>query len=206
MRSSRGGSVRACCWRAATAAVLLASALVLASGVGSIDASAASSVGSADGASALLVDDEFSCPTLGPVWAKLSLDWADYGSLPLTITSICGVPHFSLQDLEASGADTLILDGTAFGYTLTPDEIEAIQTYAKDGHTVVGVGPVFKWNQYPPNNGLAPIFGLAGQSPWRQHRYYQPITFNKLRKGDPDADTLFRELPTYVTGYGTNQR
>lgn len=115
---------------------------------------------------AVLLDSYGGC-FMGDAWQDLNTDWSHYGTLPVSITTggqLCN-GKFTLQDLEASGADTVILDTTAFGYTLTADQIQALQTYVEEGHTLLGTDTVFQWKTKHSNNGLAPLFGLAEQWP-----------------------------------------
>ena len=184
-------------------AVAVASCALVASGLGGADASTAASAAPADGVTALVVDPASGCPP-DNAWVDLNQDWASYGSVQVSITSICG--GFTLDDLEMSGADTVILDGTAFAFTVTSEETRAILAYAEEGHTVLGVGPVFKWDQEHLNNGLAPILGFAKQRPWRQHKFFGSISYNRMRTNDPDAAALFRDLPTYATGLAVCQK
>jgi hypothetical protein len=168
---------------------------------------AASAARPGEGVDAILLDSAFGC-FVGDAWADLNNNWSNYGSVPVSITSgghLCD-GTFTLADLEASGADTVILEGTAFGYTLTPDQIQALQTYVEQGHTLLGTDTVFQWKSKNNDNGLSPLFGLAEQSPWNKDRLGRTVKY-KLRKKDPDAPVLLRDVadPYISSLYGNGQ-
>ena len=101
-----------------------ASVGVLVMGGGAGNASSPPAGQSNDGVSAILVDAWSGC-FVGDAWRTLNTDWSTYGSVPVSITSgghLCD-GTFTLSDLEASGADTVILDSTAYNWKLTADQI-----------------------------------------------------------------------------------
>lgn len=99
-------------------------------------------------------------------WAALNVEWPQYGTTPIVIdhSSLAGAQSFSFADLEASGADVLVLsDPAGVLQQYAPAEVDAVRRYVEGGHNVIGTYAVFQWTVYK-NNALAPIFGLAGQS------------------------------------------
>jgi hypothetical protein len=53
--------------------------------------------------------------------------------------------------------------------TVRPHTIRAIQAYAAEGHTLLGVGLLFGFQPGGrDDNALAPVFGLAEQDTWRK--------------------------------------
>jgi hypothetical protein len=97
------------------------------------------------------------------VWEYLHQNWALHGSIPLSIdyTSLHGLDDFTLQDLEASGADVVIVSDPSGGQRQwSAAEVAALATYAQAGHNLVGT---FLLLQYPfdfDNRALAPLWGL----------------------------------------------
>lgn len=164
---------------------------------------------SADGVHAILLDWYQGC-FMGDAWQSLNTDWSKYGSVPVSITTGGHLCHgtFTLADLETSGADTVILDGTAFGYTLSPDEIQALQTYVEEGHTLLGSETIFQWKTRNNNNGLAPLFGLAEQPEWYINGLGGKSPKYKLQEQDPDAPVLMRDVadPYLSSLYGRGQK
>lgn len=142
--------------------------------------------------SVILVDSEERC-AVSNAWSTLNADWSKYGSTPLSISTggkLC-TGHFTLADLNASDADTVVLSDTAWLYQLTPGEIAALQAYAEQGHTIIGVANLFA-RRNRDNNALAPLFGLSEQTQWRMAQYRNgPPSYN-LRFKNPDSPALFR--------------
>jgi hypothetical protein len=183
---------------------------VLAMGVGPVSAVAAPNGRATAGVSAILLDAYNSCYAVAYGWADLNANWSKYGSVPVSITTgghLCE-GTFTLVDLEASGADTVILDLTAAVYTLTPDEIQALQTYLEQGHTLLGEANVFQWKSKHIDNGLAPLFGLAEQSTWYKDGLQGMSPTYQLNEQDPDAAVLLRDVNNpYVSSlYGQGQK
>lgn len=182
---------------------------VLAMGIGEGSATAAPPRLTPDGVTAILVDPYFGCE-VADAWANLNTNWSKYGSIPLSISTSGRLCHgtFTLSDLEASGADSVILDSTAAFYTLTPDEIQALQAYLQQGHTLLGEDTIFQWNTKHSNNGLAPLFGLVEQSTWYKNGLGGKSPHYKLQEQDPDAAVLLRDVANpYVSNlYGQGQK
>jgi hypothetical protein len=183
-------------------------ALVMGAGAG--NATGAPPADTRDSVHAILLDGYlFNC-AVADAWATLNNDWQDYGSIAVSITTgghLCN-GTFTLSDLEASGADTVILDSTAYRWTLTPDEIQALQTYAEEGHTLLGEDTIFQWKTKHSNNALAPLFGLAEQSTWYKDGLQGMSPTYQLNEQDPDAAVLLRDVSNpYVSSlYGVGQK
>ena len=176
---------------------------------GGVARAASPPTASADGVHAILLDAYTECGVFN-AWADLNTEWSNYGSVPVSITSsghICD-GTFTLADLEASGADTVILDTTAYNHTLSPDQIQALQTYVEQGHTLLGTDTVFQWKTKNNDNGLAPLFGLAEQPTWYIDGLAGKSPKYKLQEQDPDAAVLLRDVanPYLSSLYGRGQR
>ena len=175
--------------RAGTIAATI-SLVFLASGVATCTAIAGART---DGVAAVVVDSYMGC-TITDAFATLNADWQDYGSVPLSITTggtLCA-GQFTLADLEASGADTVILVDTPLQLGLTPSEIDALREYAQSGHTLLGFSVIFT-GRHKSDNGLATLFGLIDQSHWGALAADrgQPPTY-PLHMKDPVDQVLFR--------------
>ena len=96
------------------------------------------------------------------VWDHLHNNWSNYGSIPISIdyTTLHEAASFTLQDLQNSGADVVIVSDPAGGlWQWSPAEIAALQSYAQQGHNLVGTYILFQWDTND-NRGLAPLWGL----------------------------------------------
>lgn len=99
-----------------------------------------------------------------PVFNELNDNWSAYGNIPVTIdTSLRTVDSFTYQDLVDTQADVLFLSNPAGGERqYSPTEIDAVEQYVNEGHSIVGTYKVFQHSGtgITDNRGLAPIFGL----------------------------------------------
>jgi hypothetical protein len=182
---------------------------VLGMGGGVGNATAAPPQPTTDGVSAILLDAYDGC-FVADAWLDLNSNWPEYGSIPVSITTggdLC-TGNFTLGDLESSGADTVILDSTAYSWALTPADLQALQAYADEGHTVIGEDTIFQWKTRQSNNGLAPLFGLAEQPTWYIDGLQGMSPTYRLNEQDPDAGVLLRDVPNpYVSSlYGRGQK
>lgn len=158
---------------------------------------------------AIILDPYDGC-FVGDDWLDLNANWSKYGSVPLSITTggnLCK-GSFDLADLRESGADTVILDSTAFNWTLSADEIRALQTYLEEGHTLVGEDTVFQWKTRHTDNALAPLFGLHEQSTWYKDGLHGQSPTYQLSEQDPDASLLLRQVanPYVSSPHGVGQK
>jgi hypothetical protein len=182
---------------------------VLAMGVGPVSAVTAPNGRATDGVTAVLLDSYDGCGVMN-AWQDLNAAWSQYGSVPVSITTgghLCS-GKFTLSDLEPSGADTVIMEGTAFDWTLTSSELQALQTYVEQGHTLLGSETMFQWKTNHVDNGLAPLFGLAEQPTWYKEGLQGMSPTYQLDEQDPDAATLLRDVANpYVSSlYGVGQK
>lgn len=117
---------------------------------------------------AVLIRPAWGC-TPNQAWGTLNTDWPSYGSTPVSISTTSRLCDgtFTLKDLERSGADTLIFSAAASDSALTASEVDAIATYAEQGHTLLATSLTFGLGGHD-NNALAPLFGLAEQTVWRE--------------------------------------
>ncbi len=97
-----------------------------------------------------------------PVWADLNTNWANYGSVPVSIDYTTLISSdFTYQDLVNANADVIILSDPAGGLQqYSTAEIDAVSRYVKDGHSIVGTYLTFEWSS-TNDTGLAPIFGFS---------------------------------------------
>jgi hypothetical protein len=96
------------------------------------------------------------------IWQYLNDSWNLFGSVQVVIdhTSLHDVSSFTLEDLQANGADVVIVSDPAGGFDQwTADEVAALQAYAEQGHRLVGTFLLFQWMDFD-NRGLAPLWGL----------------------------------------------
>lgn len=195
--------------RVFAAAIVASSVLVMTGGVGTANASSVPPGHRTGGISAILLDAYTACG-VDNAWLYLNANWSTYGSIPVSITTgghLCtGV--FTLGDLEASGADTVILDSTANDWTLTPDELQVLQTYAEQGHTLLGEDTIYQWKTKHSDNGLAPLFGLAEQWTWYKDGLQGVSPTYKLNEQAPEPAVLLRDVNNpYVSSlYGVGQK
>ena len=133
------------------------------------------------------------------IFDVLNDDWASYGTTPLTIDkALMSVSSFTYQDLVSTGADVLWLSDPAGGQEqYSPEEIQAVEQYANEGHSILGTFVVFQWID-TDNRGLAPIFGLRHDIDYSTSQVPASQTFDILVGGP-----LFRNVPDpYVSsGY-----
>jgi hypothetical protein len=160
---------------------------------------------------AVVVKSWSNCSSGSVVWDQLNANWSSYGSIPITIDysnpSLCA-DSFTLAALEASKADVVILDDPS-GHVVefTADELAALQTYAEEGHDLIGTYLTFAYPaQGIDNTGLAPLFGLPKDAGWAGGDNNIVATY-KLNKKVKGVKPLFRGLPnSYVsTGYNSSQ-
>jgi hypothetical protein len=91
------------------------------------------------------------------IWPELNAGWSAFGDVPVQIdyTSLAGY-GWSLADIEATGADVLILSNPAF-FSYTADEINKIKQYVEAGH-----GLIISYGKFrSEDRALAPLVGLS---------------------------------------------
>ncbi len=161
--------------------------------------------GREDAIIAVVVKSWGNCTSNGVIWDDLNANWSRYGPLPIFIDysnpGLCG-DTYTLADLEASGASVVILSdpaGKGSGTPFTADEINALRTYASEGHNLVGTFLTFAFGGID-NRNLAPLFGL------RQSNYALVSVTPRYHLKRPNYP-LFRDLPhPYVSsGYAQSQ-
>lgn len=156
-----------------------------------------------DQVTAVLVAPWIGCTGLYGAWQVLNDDWQAYGSTPLSIMNggrLCGY-HWNLSDLEASGADVVVLSSCALYRQLSAGQLQALQTYADEGHPIVASGILFAFRKHD-DGGLAPILGLSLQQQWNTGNSQTPPAYN-LKLDEPPSATLFRDVANpYI---GSNQ-
>ena len=151
----------------------------------------------ADLVTAVLVDSWNHCRQEA-TWRRLNTYWPHLGSIPIQVDpsnpAVCDT-SFTLADLESTGADVLILDDPAGSYhQFTADEVSALQTYAEEGHTLVGTFLTFGYTIGSiDNSALAPVFGLQADAGWGSFVPAEPTYRLSVRRAI--AKGLIRGLP-----------
>jgi hypothetical protein len=143
----------------------------------------------------------------GSMWPELNNHWSSYGTVPVSIIwndpDLCR-GSFTLADLETSGADVVILDDPAGGnHKVTLAQVEALRTYAEEGHDLVGSYVVFRNPRSGVDNrALAPLFGLVEDNGWDTTNSSQATyTMNEAKKA---AKPLIQNLPNPYVSEGYN--
>ena len=155
---------------------------------------------------AVVVKSWGACSSGGLVWDDLNTNWSSYGSVPVSIDysnpDLCG-NSFTLAALEASGADVVILDNPAGGVQqFTPDEVTALQTYASEGHNLLGTYLTFAFpDGGVDNTALAPLFGLKKGAGWAGGDVQINPTYSLHRR---KAKALLRHIPNPYASIGFN--
>ena len=112
------------------------------------------------------------------VWEYFNQHWQNYGSTEIWIdhTSLIDNSTVSLADLEASGADVVILSDPSGGLKQwTQGEVLALQTYALQGHNLIGTYLLLELDLSNMDNRiLAPLWGLREDL---QYPGYHPATY-----------------------------
>lgn len=138
-----------------------------------------------------------------PVFQELTDNWSSYGSTQLTIdTSLMNVSNFTYQDLVDTEADVIwISDPSGRPGRYSPEEVEAVESYAAAGHSILGTFLIFQYYEID-NRGLAGVFGL------RSDIEYNTKQVSASQRFDILVDhLLFNNIPDpYVTsGYHNAQ-
>lgn len=129
------------------------------------------------------------------IWRELNAGWSGFGDVPMSIdyTSLAGY-YWTLQDIEATDADVLIL--SAAGYNKYSDgEIEAIIAYVEAGHGLILSYEAFRWNR----TALAPLVGLSSEITLWTGTAQDPITIDFVGAAHPIMSRL-------DTSYGSGVR
>jgi hypothetical protein len=167
----------------------------------------------ANAVKAVVVKSWSDCSSGSVVWDALNAHWSSYGSTPISIDysdpNLCGY-SFTLADLEASAADVVILDDPAGnGKQFTQAEVDALKSYADEGHGLIGTYLTFVFKgQGIDNSALAPLFGLVKMNNWGGGDDIIAPTYKlRVNKHRGPAKALYRGLPNpYVSsGYNYSQ-
>jgi hypothetical protein len=91
------------------------------------------------------------------IWSDLNTGWDRFGTTPVQIDyASLGGTGWGLAQIEATGADVLILSNPAF-FTYTTDEIAAVRQYVESGH-----GLIISYGKFrSADKALAPLVGLS---------------------------------------------
>lgn len=115
---------------------------------------------------AIVVKSWGSCNSNSLIWDSLNLNWANYGSIPISIDysypGLCSTSDdVTLPELEASGADVVILSDPCGQHAQwSQTDAQALRQYALEGHDVIGSYLVFQYDVCD-NRVLASLFGLS---------------------------------------------
>jgi hypothetical protein len=128
------------------------------------------------------------------IWRELNADWSNFGEVPVEIdyTSLAG-NNLTLQDIETTNPDVLILSAPGSFYNYLDTEIDAIIDYVQAGH-----GIIFTYINFSGNKSrLAPLVGLSHSPNLATNTFSNGIEFELLAPDHP----LFAGLNgSYSTG------
>jgi len=199
-----------------SAIVLWGTALVMLSAAGSAIAGSTSPPSSRSGqlranqapdgaVTAVVVKSWGSCSSNSLIWDDLNANWPAYGSIPISIDyaypGLCSSSDdVTLSELEASGADVVILSDPSGGNAQwSSGDADALQQYANQGHTVIGTYLLLTWGS-TDNRALAPVVGLDPTL-----TYLAALTTPTYRERDPSLP-LFRDVGNpYVSNFDATQ-
>lgn len=173
----------------------------------SIPAAGAPAVAHVETIKAVTVMSYGHCASDLVIWDHLNENWSQYGSVPIAIDydnpTLCG-DGFTLADLEASEADVVILSDPVGGngHHFTAAQVLDLQTYVREGHTLIGTYGVFGTRHYIDNRALAPLFGLVQDDDWAGGMGVTTYTL-RTRKHLGPASALFRGLPRDYASEGS---
>jgi hypothetical protein len=143
------------------------------------------------------------------IWDDLNANWSSYGSIPISINynyaGLCSTSDdVTLPELEATGADVVILDDPAGNNAQwSAADATALMQYAQEGHNVIGTYLTFVWGT-TDNRMLAPLFGLKSTIAYTGGDLAITPTYAERYPGIP----LFRNVgnPYVSSGYNFSQR
>jgi len=116
------------------------------------------------------------------IWREMNTGWSDFGNVPVEIdyTSLSG-DNLTLQQIEATNADVLILSVPGLYFTYTDVEIDAIIDYVEAGH-----GIIFTYVRFDGNKGrLAHLFGLSESISLGTNMFPGGISFDLIEPEHP---------------------
>lgn len=128
------------------------------------------------------------------IWREMNTGWSDFGNVPVEIdyTSLSG-DNLTLQKIEATNADVLILSVPGSYFTYTDVEIDAIIDYVEAGH-----GIILTYFSSDGNKGrLAPLLGLSESISLGTNTFLDGILFDLL---DPEHPLFVGVSEPYSTG------
>ncbi len=141
------------------------------------------------------------------IWDNLNNNWPNYGTTPILIDdgnpNFCINPTFTYNDLVASGADVVIMSNPAGGAEqYSAEEIMALETYAQEGHNVIGTFLLFQYEVYD-NRELGPMFGLSSSGEFTStvvtptYEYTEPFNplFNNMAPNYVSGGFPFSQIP-----------
>jgi hypothetical protein len=93
-------------------------------------------------------------------WDDIAANWQKYGDVPMAFIEMDN--NITEQMLNQANIDVMMLSDCSGGnYIFSPDEINAIFSYARAGHGVVGTYAVFQNGTFCENRALCPLFGFV---------------------------------------------
>ena len=119
-------------------------------------------------------------------FSDLNSNWSAYGTTPLAIdSSLVRSSSFTYEDLVRINANVLWLSNPSGGtMNYTPAEIQAVQRYASEGHSLLGTYVVFQYGGCD-NRGLAPLFGLGNTTSYNSTEIAANQSFTLLAPSNP---------------------
>jgi hypothetical protein len=157
---------------------------------------------------AVVVKSWGNCSSGSLIWDDLNANWSNFGSIPISIDyahpGLCSVNDtVTLSNLEASGADVVIVSDPSGQFAQwSPDEAQALQQYAAEGHNIIGTYLLLQWD-IVDNRALAPLFGLSSSATYGGGDTAITPTYNERYPRLP----LFRNVgnPYVSSGYNFSQ-
>ena len=116
------------------------------------------------------------------IWQEMNTGWSNFGNVPVEIdyTSLSG-DNLTLQKIEATNADVLILSAPGWYFTYTDVEIDAIIDYVEAGH-----GIILTYHNFDGNKGrLAHLLGLSESISLGTNTFLDGIQFDLLAPEHP---------------------
>jgi hypothetical protein len=127
------------------------------------------------------------------IWGDLNSRWSAFGDTPVQIdyTSLAG-SGWTVPQLEATGADVLILSNPAF-LTYSAADIAAVKAYVEAGH-----GLIISYGKFrSEDRRLAPLVGLSEDIRLGTATFSNGITFDV---GQPESPLFTDVQEPYRTG------
>lgn len=133
------------------------------------------------------------------IWDELIQNWYLYGDYIIDIDyTTLDKQEITYSDIESTNADVLIISdawSSSNGWEFTDNEIEAISSYVRAGHGLIGTSGTLN-SEAPNNMKLAPLFGIDSSMPGTWAEYFNSY-FDLIY---PDNSLFVGIADPYITG------